>query len=634
MQIKYATIMAFAFASGTAFAQTQTRGAKINLSTDGTVVATINGSTFSWANQASATVTVNAGNTSATISQPAHVGTSNQAALTTVLPSEAACYTTGYQNNDIGSYYNSGMFLQNAATGQIVNMQDIYANDSSSNIYINSETNFQQAGQSTLYGSNGFPNFYAGIKFFMRICSDGTNVTFSASPTGAANSFQVYLTTTLSALGNPDHIGLYEDAAPAASGGETFNGTEYINSWQAYQNNTPQAAALGGDSTNGFIPTPNFPASDNSPVPARGTVATLPNGLSVSSGATYKAYYDFTPNGNTFNRARLDNEFYYQDISGNQRTNIGTDGIEGDSWITNPASNGTQPRVYPQSSASSLLHFSSNGLNTGTTCAVNNTSCSPGQLFGTLLRFPTQIQRGDIVHVRMQTGNSPLWYQAFVLYNGTMKTPGPGGDPYDPSLGTNPVYGPCYGENDILDGYWFNQNWAIGTSLKMGVVPVGSYAANSNGQCFKTPPYVSYAANGPTFAYTKAGSSQYITKPEWQIVNGTQTYSGFHDYVVELKNDGSNLINYYFDGYLVSTEYYEQGSGTPGWTLELTNQTAPGFPPASSQEGSIQPNNPINGGTYSATYQLIEVITGSVTGITQPLDTNGAARGGDPIGLN
>ena len=197
----------------------------------------------------------------------------------------------------------------------------------------------------------------------------------------------------------------------------------------------------------------------------------------------------------------------------------------------------------------------------------------------------------------------------------------------------------CYGENDILDGYRASAQWAIGTTLKMGVIPIKGYADNTNGECFKTAPYVKYAANGPNFSYVKAGSADYITKPLWQLQK-TNTYSSLHDYVIELKNDGSNIINYYFDGSLVSSEYYEQSPTNPGWSLHLTSQTVANFNPelgsalSEQANGGIPPNSPIAGGSFSATYSVIEVIYGSVSAISQPLDTNGASPSGDPIGLN
>ena len=605
-------------------------GTLLKLVADGTVVATINGSTFSWANQAGASVVSSNSKKMLTITQSAHPNTTNQAVLATRMALGAACYATYYQNPNAGSSYSSGMFLQNAASGSITVFQDIYPNGAGSNILVGTEKTFQGDALNYLTPYGSYAAFLSNAQFFLRICTDGVNVTFGASPTGLANSFQIILTTTLLALGNPDHVGFFEDANPVV--GQSDSGVMLANLWQASATNTPQAKAPGGDRTNSFLTSPNFPVSDNAPIPAPGVVPSLPGRLSLSAGAVYKAYYDFTPHGNVNNRTTLDSDVYYQHLYGNQYSIIGTDGIEGDI-----SSNWSQPRLYPAGDPFNVLNFTPSGLNTGTTCSQNNTApgCTKGHMYGTLVRFPTAIQKGDIVHVRMQSGNDPLWYQGFVLYSGTMKTPGPGGNPYDPKLGPNPLIDQnCYGEDDLFEGYRYSADWAIGTTLKLGVIPTLSYAQNANGECFKTAPFVQYAANGPNFGYVPAGANSYTTKPLWHLLN-TTTYGAMHDYVAEILDDGTNRIRYYFDGYLVATEYYEQSPTTPGWFLELANQTVANFNPELAVALSgVTPNKPIKGGSFSATYSLIEVIHGTVSAIGQPLDTNGASPNGDPIGLN
>ena len=196
------------------------------------------------------------------------------------------------------------------------------------------------------------------------------------------NTFQNLYTTTLAALGSPDHIGFFEDAFPTE--GETFDGIMHVNKFNATQNYTPSAPIPGGDMTNGFITVPNFPASDAAPKPAAGTVPSLPGGLSLSSGATYKAYYNFTPSGNVTSRGKLNSDVYYQSIYGNENTILGSDGIEGDT-----ASNWSEPRLYPTGSSYNLLNFTSAGLNLGVACSLNNTSagCTQGNIYGTLVAF-------------------------------------------------------------------------------------------------------------------------------------------------------------------------------------------------------------------------------------------------------
>ena len=98
-----------------------------------------------------------------------------------------------------------------------------------------------------------------------------------------------------------------------------------------------------------------------------------------------------------------------------------------------------------------------------------------------------------------------------------------------------------------------------------------------------------------------------------------------HDYVWWRKNDGSNLINYYFDGRLVETDYYEQCPTNPGWSLEM--QTLPTFVCGGSPcTGPFKPNDggPIIGGRWSTTLAQIKVITGSIAKVSKSKDVNGA----------
>ena len=158
-----------------------------------------------------------------------------------------------------------------------------------------------------------------------------------------------------------------------------------------------------------------------------------------------KAAYDFTPTGNVTNRATLDADFYDQSFFGAQQCNTGNDGIDGDHAATF-----TVARTYPASSPYNLLNFTSKGLNLGVVCSLDNTAagCTQGNVYGTLLRPPVVIQKGDIVLVRMQGGNSPQYYTAPAGYGGVQTTPGPGGNPYNAPAGQ--VYDSnCYDENVV-----------------------------------------------------------------------------------------------------------------------------------------------------------------------------------------
>ena len=366
------------------------------------------------------------------------------------------------------------------------------------------------------------------------------------------------------------------------------------------------------DATQNWNVLPNFPLSDVAPTVA---TPTLPDGLTLAPGAVSKADYDFTPVGNVRDRPTLDSLVYYQSIYGNQNVNTGNDGIEGDT-----ASNWTRPRVYPASSPYNLLNFTSDGLNLGVTCSQNNTAagCTQGNIYGTLVRFPTAIQLGDIGMVRIRTGASPLFYQGPAEYAGVQKTPGARGQwPYSPPASLSYDW-TCYGENDLLDDY-LTAGVATGHQLKIGVEPIYSYAQNTNHQCYTVPPHVVYASNGWNF--------QYFANTPWTPyfnIRHKNTSDKFHTIVWTRPNDGSHLIHYYYDGAPVLTEYYEQSPTNPGWSLVLSNQTIPAFLQPNYYQ-NIQPNDggPIVNGAWSMTVSNVKIITGTIIASKLP-GPNGA----------
>ena len=234
--------------------------------------------------------------------------------------------------------------------------------------------------------------------------------------------------------------------------------------------------------------TPNFPVSDAAPTEATPSIP----GMTLAPGAVSKAAYVFTPGGATDTRAKLDAQMYYQSIFGNQTTNQGDDGIEGDT-----ASNWTRSRTYPESSPYNLLAFGPDGLNLGTICSQNNTQagCTAGHLYGAIMRLPTIIQRGDIVSITMRTGRSPRFYFGGAIYAGAQLTPGPGGRPYEVKDGLK-YDQTCYGEQDIGNDDYAVADVPVGQQIKIGVVPDSSYGKNAHGACFVHAPHVVYAAVG------------------------------------------------------------------------------------------------------------------------------------------
>ena len=387
------------------------------------------------------------------------------------------------------------------------------------------------------------------------------------------------------------------------------------------------AANAQTDGTQAWLTTPNYSQFNTGPADAN---PTLGSGFVLAAGATSKGLYTFTPSGTINTRALLDANFYYQDIYGNQDVNVNTDGIDG-----SHATSQTVYRTYPASSPYNLLNFTSEGLNLGVICSQNNTQagCTHGNVYGAMLRLPVAIQKGDIVVVSMKGSNSPLFYTGIALYGGVEISPGARGTyPYD-SPGSLTYDSACYDENDMLDDYVVS-GVPAGQQLKMGVEPIYQYAANgatsSNGNvptgaCYHTAPYVKFGANGSVFGFFQ--NSPYIPYSEFK----SKTLSTMHTYVLNIRNDGSNLVDEYVDGALVIEEYYEQAASNPGWALEIAPQTIPIFNCPTDGSGNhvcptYAPNDggPIINGAWSATIAKIEVITGTITSVTVAKGVNGA----------
>ena len=340
----------------------------------------------------------------------------------------------------------------------------------------------------------------------------------------------------------------------------------------------------------------------------------------TAPGPVSKAHYDFTPAGNVATRAAFDADFYKnQNIFGNQNALVASDGILGDT-----GSNWGSPRLFPASDPFNTLNWTPLGLNTGVTCALNNTApgCTQGNLLGTQIRLPGPVQLGDILTVRVKGGNSPVFYQGVALYGGVEYTQYPntyfsGSVTYDYS---------CYDEMDLWDGFQIDNAHGIGHSLKMGVVPVNGYASNAN--CYALglqQPALIYSAAGSNFDYNENTNGGQTYWP-YHFVTYTDTYSAPHDYSMELMDDGSDRIRWLFDGRLVAVERYHMSPTNPGWAIHLLSQTAAVFAPESTAAANgITPDNPIVNGSMSATYQSIDVVTGGIAAITQPLDPNGVS---------
>lgn len=359
------------------------------------------------------------------------------------------------------------------------------------------------------------------------------------------------------------------------------------------------------DATQAWMGSPNFPVSDQLPTVANPTLA---HGLTLASGATSLACITFTPGGTTDTRAKLDAQVYYNPFTGNQSAVTGSDGIEGVTTCW------TRVRRYADGSPYNLHTFGPNGLSINAICYKNNTTPSNGNMYGGMIRLPTPILPGMTIELTWITPLSELAWCPMWLFCGTQKTPGPGGNPYAGYGTTSSLIqaendSTKYFEYDFNDNY-YSQGFPVGSQFNTTFI-------NEKPSTFVKQPYDVYVANGPKFKYS---SNPALIALE----DGTRTNTGPHVMTFNWRNDGSNLMDSFFDGVLMRTQYWEYTASTytdaAGATHQVAmhlifgNQCIPNFLPSSLTAGVVpQDGGAIAGGPWSATVSKIQIIQGNIT---------------------
>ena len=380
------------------------------------------------------------------------------------------------------------------------------------------------------------------------------------------------------------------------------------------------------DHTQAWMTTPSFPS--NAPLPTEPAPA-LHDGLTLAPGSTSLAFLRFggVVGANVPDRVSLDRMVYFNPITGNQTTVTGGDGIEG---VTTAYA---RARRYPAGSLYDLHRLVPDGLVLGAICSQNNTTagCTNGHVYGGMIRLPTRILPGSVVSVTYQTPRSVRGWVPVWLYDGNQESPGPGGNPYA-GYGTPAALihaGACYHEIDINDGFARDGDGvAMGRQLDYGTVVTGSYNDPAE-HCFSVAPHQVFAADGANFTFHPRAN------PFFSETRGNPTSSGFHTLVLNWRGDGSHLLDYFLDGKLFATQYWEYVASTyvdaagasqsVGMNLVIGNQAIPGFLP-SRDLADIMPDDG-QPGAWAATIQEIKIIRGSVANVAPaPGDGNAIGR--------
>lgn len=512
---------------------------------------------FAWANQAGATA---AGGGSATLvmTQPAHPGSTNQAALVTPMSSGDACYDTLLDTSDVNGVYNSGMILTSASGVNTV-FQNIFGYTNGTDFIITSETDFKGSNSNILNSNpyNGQSNYPIGAEYFQRVCVGGQNVSFEVSPTGTANSFHTILTTTLSALGNPDHVGFYTDAD--GSNGQTVPSVFQVLHWYMSTSNTPQAGDAGGDLQANFLLVPSVGAG----IPISNYVPNVSGdvpkfNLALASSAVNVADLTFPGSGEatiTISDSKTFRKYIYVD-QGNGIVTNGYNTLIGAPQDFSQGENGPfwgAARTYAAGGANDLIPVTSDGLKVKAHCAgVSYSNCAMNEVRSGAFRLPTDFRPGMTAEMTLRPPTGYHSWTPWWLLSGAQLTSYPNPEGQSPGVvdadeyGSKPVF-----EVDINDNFPRHDS---------GGCPIGGQVdfqtPDVYGTTWNQRPNMTYAAN------SNGWSNQGGNGAASSIANQYECETGFapgsiRTILLNWRNDGSNLLDIFINGKRVNSAYME-----------------------------------------------------------------------------
>jgi hypothetical protein len=480
-------------------------GSAISLVTDsGSTVATIGGSTFGWNNQGTASIS-GTGTPSSPLKllDPRHANATNAKSLMTKLASGPATYTVAMDNPNGNGGYNLGMYLYSSTTGKYTLIDDSGANDAASNINVISETSLQGANATNLFTAAAYSQYAVWTaETTYRIDTDGTNVNFSYSLSGTGNTYHILYTTTLAALGNPDHIGLFMDSASTDSSYGTYDGYTDIFGFAATSGDTPQAVGPG-DATNTFLTTVNYPTTNILPqIPG-----SVPYG-NPSSVAGLTPYFDmiFGTSGvvsgetvapNITSSTQFRNYIYTNYLEGNYGAAIGSPQDTGQGYGEQSAFFSVN-RTYPVGDPNDLIPVEADGLHVKALCAQNHNKCTPEQIYAGYYRIPAYFRPGMVLEFDYIP---PVGYHSWFttwLFTGMQLTPYPNNNPYGTTNNGTPlaVSGSNGHEIDLNDDFALSNTGCssmVNGQLEYGAQLDFATPYSYYGETYSIAPHTSYS---------------------------------------------------------------------------------------------------------------------------------------------
>ncbi len=340
---------------------------------------------------------------------------------------------------------------------------------------------------------------------------------------------------------------------------------------------TPAIRETDGD----FLTTPSNPSREPLPVlpgamPGDGLTMTpgSRNAFSLVLGSAQRG-------ANMTTSQSIRDRFFLNYVYGDLKSAIGSP------MDTGQANNNTFAAVarhYPVGAPDDLHVMQPDGMHLRAICSHNHMDCSPGHVWGAMVRLPFEWRPGTTLKVRYRSPKgdhswAPIWLAA-----GQQLPPGPGEDPFKGFGGPNAL--------TRLTPTGFEIDWNDNFSRRANGVPTGYQidfgTPDIYGAKWQTKPHPVYWANGGGWQFYGRGYSPPFERTpfDWS--------DGFHDLVGNWRGDGSNLIDLIVDGKLVATSYMEYPQQTyadpadgrqktVAMHLLIGNQAIPGFSPGASR---------------------------------------------------
>jgi hypothetical protein len=304
-----------------------------------------------------------------------------------------------------------------------------------------------------------------------------------------------------------------------------------------------QAAVPDTDATASFMTTVNNPGPEPLPVvPA----AQPGDGLAMAPGArnAFSLVMGSAQRGaNMTTSEAIRQRFFLNYLTGNLAKAIGS---PMDNGQANNDVFAAVARHYPVGDPNDLHVMAPDGMHLRAICARNHTDCSPGKVWGAMVRLPFEWRPGMVLKVRYRSPKGPHSWAPIWMFSGQQKPPAAGQDPYAGFGGPNALFR----TSDMAFEIDWNDNYprldagvAVGRPIEFGTP---SYHRK-----WTEPPHGVYWANGNGWRYYDRSH-----KPEFESAPFDWSQD-FHDLVGNWRGDGSNLIDLFVDGKLVSTIYME-----------------------------------------------------------------------------